>query len=745
MKKLLCLILGVVMIVSMTGWTTGKIWAPDAFDEEIASNYSKANKVIASNAKYDLMWIGSDGTVDLIEKETGNRWGVTARIPGAPTEDPITGMPIKALPAVSSTVIIEVLDRSNNQRTEYYSAVSAVKNGRVVTENIENGIRIFYYFDEVKIRVAVDFVLRADSVAVSMDPTLIQESVDYRVVSAKIAPYWCSNPNDTEDAYLFYPSGSGALVNNESNSVAGTVIESQVYGFDAAMTRDNLENSKKEIRLPVFGAKNGELGTVAIVEGNPEAALIGVKAGATSLKHSGVYAKFQIRSYSDNYTQRINNWKTRQQVYAMSPGKTPITVAFYPLTGDKANYNGMAEVYKDYLKSKGALSEKADESPLSVTFVGGVMINKSFLGMPYRDLVAATTLKDAKDILGELSTETGAKISAKLLGFGSTGIEYNSYAGGMKINKNLGSLKDLSALNTFSKENNIDLYFDFDLIKLKNDSAGFSTLFDTAYSPLLKVAAAYQYNPASRSYDSSTKYNLLTRSLLEKGTNKVLKKISKWDLTGVSLESLTSVAYSDHSVGDTTYFAKGNMGADVTKLMGKVSEKYKVAGWEANDYAAVVSDIIYDTPTTSSRERIFLADIPFYQMIFKGHVAMTSESINLAYDANRHLLKSIESGAGLSYTLISDYENEFIDSKGYYFFGSEYAGISDDIIETVKGVKDFYAAINGAEIVSHNILEGGLREVTYANGVKVYVNYADETQTAPDGTTVDAAGYAWEK
>ncbi|MEE0929261.1 MAG: DUF5696 domain-containing protein, partial [Acutalibacteraceae bacterium] len=217
MKRLLCLILGVVMIVSMTGWTTGKIWAPDAFDEEIASNYSKANKVIASNAKYDLMWIGSDGTVDLIEKETGNRWGVTARIPGAPTEDPITGMPIKALPAVSSTVIIEVLDRSNNQRTEYYSAVSAVKNGRVVTENIENGIRIFYYFDEVKIRVAVDFVLRADSVAVSMDPTLIQESVDYRVVSAKIAPYWCSNPNDTEDAYLFYPSGSGALVNNESN------------------------------------------------------------------------------------------------------------------------------------------------------------------------------------------------------------------------------------------------------------------------------------------------------------------------------------------------------------------------------------------------------------------------------------------------------------------------------------------------------------------------------------------------
>jgi hypothetical protein len=511
------------------------------------------------------------------------------------------------------------------------------------------------------------------------------------------------------------------------------------------MKKDNDENAKKEIRLPVYGAKNGDLGTVAIIESAPEAGLIGVKAGATSLKHSGVYAKFQIRGYSDNFTKRINNWTTRQQVYASSPVEVPFTVAFYPLTGDKANYNGMAEVYKNYLKSKGALAEKADESPLSVTFVGGVMVNKSFLGMPYKDLVAATTIKDAQAILAELSSKTGTKISAKLLGFGTSGIEDGAYAGGMKIHKNLGTLKELSALNSFSKENNIDLYYDFDLIKLKGDSAGFSALFDTAYSAVLKIGEAYRYNVASRSYMSNTKYNLLTRQLLEKGANKVLKKVSKWDLTGISLETLTSVAYSDYSVNSTKYFDKGQMPEDVAKILGTVSEKYKVAGWEANDYAAVLSDIIYDTPTTSSRERIFLCDVPFYQMIFKGHVAMNSESINLAYDANKHLLKSIEAGTGLSYTLISDYENEFIDCQGYYFFGSEYAGISDGIIKTVTGLKEFYAAINGVEIKSHTILDGGLREIVYANGVKVYVNYTDEAQTAPSGKTVEAAGYAWEK
>ncbi len=741
MKKLICLILGVVMIVSMTGWTTGDIWSPDAFDEEIKSNYSKEDKVIASNDKYELKWLGSNCTVDLIDKATGQRWGVN----GERTINPLTGELATLRPEAGSALIIEVLDMSNNQRSEYFSAVGAVKNGRVVTEDIDNGIRVYYYFDDISIRMVVDFVLRANSVAVTVHPKMIQENEDYRVVSARVASFWCSNLNDKENSYLFYPSGSGAIVSNKSISSAGTTIESQVYGFDPVMTRDNYDTTEKEVRLPVFGAKNGDTATCAIIEDNAEAAVIGAKVGSTTLGYSGVYARFQLRGYSDNYTQQMNSGKSRQQVYAVSLGEKPMTIGYYPLTGDKANYNGMAETYKNYLKSKGVLTETSEESPLNVTFVGGVMIDKSFLGVPYKDLIAATTLNEAKDILTELSSKTGSKISAKLLGFGSTGIEYESYAGGMKMNRAFGSLKDLSALNQYSAENNIDLYYDFDLIKLKNSSAGYSTFFDTAYSSLLKVTTAYRYNAASRSYDSATGYNLLKRALLMDGAEKVLKKVSKWDLSGISLESLSCVAYSDNSTQTTDYFTKGNMSKDVTEIMGKVSEKYKVAAYEANDYAAVAADIIYDTPTTSSRERIFTEDVPFYQMIFKGYVPMTSESMNMAVNPKTHLLKTVESGAGLSYTLIANYYNEFIDYQGYYFYGSKYSDISKDIIATSNNLKDYYAAVNGAEIISHTILDSGLRETVFEGGVKVYVNYTDASIAAPSGATVEANGYIWEK
>lgn len=742
MKKFICLILGVIMIFCMTGCGTNVIWSPDVFDKEVQSNYSKEDKIVASNDKYELKWLGDNCTVDLIEKSTGNRWGVN----GERTIDPITGELVNLKPEVTSSLILDVLDMANNQRSDYFSAVAAVKNGRVVTEDIDNGIRVHYYFDSISIRMVIDFVLRADSVAITIDPKLIQEGSDYRVVSARIASFWCSNINDTKEAYLFYPSGSGAIVSNESLSSAGSVVEGQVYGFDPVMTRDNYDTIEKDIRIPVFGAVNGNTATCAIVEDNAEAAVIGCKVGAESIGHTGVYARFQLRSYSDNYIQAMNNKKKLQQVYADSLGENPMTIGYYPLTGDKANYSGMAEIYKNFLVRQGALIKSTvDESPLSVSFVGGVMIDKSFFGIPYKELLAATTISDAKEILTDLSSKTGSKISAKLLGFGATGIDYDSYAGGMKINKNLGSLKELAALNNFTADNNIDLYYDFDLIKLKNSSAGYSTFFDTAYSSLNKVANVYKYNAATRSYNTDTSYNLLAREFLTGGAEKVLKKISKWELSGISLESLTAVAYSDHSTQTTEYFVKGNMSKDVVEIMNKFNDKYKVAAYEANAYAAAAADIIYDTPTTSSREKIFEGDVPFYQMVFKGYVPMSSESINLAINDKTHLLKTVESGIGLNYTLIANYYNEFIDYQGYYFFASQYTDISKDMIDTVNSLMDYYKSINGAEITSHTILVSGFRETVFSNGVKVYVNYTDANITAPNGITVEAGGYVWEK
>lgn len=803
-KKLICLVLCAAIALSMVGWTSGDIWSPEEYPiiwdcanpkcmqkgntgevctgqdrttkepcgqvrENAAKTYpfdAAKNKiledcVVAENDTYQLRWIPElNGTkvafVELIEKATGNRWGVTDTMNGELTTIEQDGKEIVAIvdesgemvslpkPEVASTLVVKVLDTDNNQPSPYFSFVSAVKNNYITTEKIENGIRICYYMNDVQIMIPVEFVLREDSVAVTVDPSKMLEGSRFKAVNVQINSFWCSNQNDNPDDYLFYPSGSGALVSNSSVSSAGTVVENPVYGFDPAMVRNNLVTTDKEIRVPVFGAKRGDTAICGIIEKTPESANIGVKVGSTSLANSAVYATYQVRGYSVNKSQALNNYKVDVDVYSLSPCDKPMTIGFYPLTGENANYTGMANVYKNFLKDSGRLGELTDDSPLNVSFVGGVMVNKSFFGIPYTDLVAATTLSEAETILGEIKSDTGAKISAKLIGFGTTGVELGGYAGGMKINKNLGKLKDLDSLSAYCGENGVDLYFDFDIMKLKDSSAGFSGTFDTAYNSVLKTATAYRYNVATRAQIANSKYMLLSRPLLFEGIEKVMKKTAKWNLAGISLGDLGCAAYSDYSTETTDYYVKGGMPQDVAELIAVANEKYKVATNDANDYAALASDIVFNAPMISAQQNIFTEDVPFYQMVFKGYVALTGETANNAVNPNTHKLMTVESGVGLSYTVINKYYNEFIDYRGYYFYGSEFAGIRDDIKETYGELKDYYAAINGAEIVAHNILESGLRETVFSNGVKAYVNYTDAELTAPSGATVAADSYIWE-
>src|SRR5699024_1907561 len=97
---------------------------------------------------------------------------------------------------------------------------------------------------------------------------------------------------------------------------------------------------------------------------------------------------------------------------------------FYPLNGDSADYSGMAGIYREYLDS--TENEKAEDtySTVDLTFIGGAMIVKSFLGIPYETLYPTTTHEEAADIIAELNDKADIS-NICLKGFGESGI--NSY------------------------------------------------------------------------------------------------------------------------------------------------------------------------------------------------------------------------------------------------------------------------------------------------------------------------------
>lgn len=739
--KTLCVLLIVLMVFGLSACTDAPVTTNKNFDSKALSEKFPDGTVICENKRFSLIWKSSNCGVILKDKESGLTWGSAPDIEGEPLVDAL-GMPIKKHPQVESTVAIEYLNPDTRLEEQAFSYNSAVKNGRVRAKKIDNGVRVEYYFDDVEIKIPVEFILREDSLSVSVDPKEIEEN-EQKVVAVSLMPFLCSVPNDAEDSYLFYPSGSGALIYPDTVSQMGTAYTSQVYGTDPTMTKLDMPTTEENVLLPVCGAKYKNTASCAIIESASESALIEAKVGAEAIKYTGVYAKFQVRGYCSNTARFMQGMTKKLNVYSDEMISDVMTVGYYPLANEKANYSGMAEIYKNYLKREGFLNNKVNQEPLYVTLIGGAMINKSFLGIPYKDLLASTTLNQSKDILSSLKEITDEPINARLIGFGQDGLDNYTYAGGFKIDKNLGDLKDLSNLSDYCDKNNVNLFFDFDLIKLKKSSSGFNKYFDVAHSATNKLTDVYDYNVVTRSRIEESKYRLLSRELLPDSAEKMLNKIQKWNLNGISLSSLSSVAYSDYSIKQNAkYYSKGNMINDVTAIFNKVSDKYRISSEAANSYAAVLSDAIYNSPTSSSKEIVFGEDVPFYQMVFKGYVSLSSGEINLAATPKNEVLKALESGCALNYVVASEYYNEYIDYNGYEFAMSKFSDVKQQIAKDYSFSSKYLRDIKDAEIISHEILENGLRKTIFSNGTSIYVNYTKNNLTSPLGE-VESQGYIW--
>lgn len=223
---------------------------------------------------------------------------------------------------------------------------------------------------------------------------------------------------------------------------------------------------------------------------------------------------------------------------------------------------------------------------------------------------------------------------------------------------------------------------------------------------------------------------------------RAVKASGKTKIKGISLSTFTSMSYSDYSdkaVSD--FYAKSGFAKTVTDSLKTVKKSnYKIASYAANDYAAVLSDVIMNAPTQSDREHIFYTDVPFYETVFKGYVPMTVESVNLRANGKAAVLKAIESGCGLNYTVIDHHSDRMTASKHPVFYNSVYSDIKSDILKTAESLGDYYKAVNGAHIIGHKILTENLRVTFFDNGTAVYVNYGDAAAASPAGE-VDAGGF----
>lgn len=733
LKRFLNLLVCILITVSLVGCsdTGGKL----SFDKN-AESVLPPNNFVAENEKYILEFDDTTMGVTLTERSSGLKWGTTPAETGEQVLDEL-GMPVKKNNMVNSALTVcykrasSAIDMGNNEVNSYNDAFM---NGRTVSKKIKNGIRIEYYFDEHKFMVPVDYVLFEDYVSVSVDPSQIQESDENLISTISLSPFWCSVKNDTSDSYIFVPSGCGALISSDTVSSLGLKYQAPVFGKDYSEESWYTAVNTKDIRMPVFGVKNGQQGTFALIDSGAEAAEIAVTAGSTIYNYSSVYATFNVRGSTYHLAEVYDNETAAMTIFTDKFIEEKISVRYYPLVGERANYNGMAKTYRNYLINEAGLKKADSQTKINLNIIGGTVTTKSFLGIPYKTLQPTTTVKQASDIITELSKNLN-KLTVTLKGFTDSGINIGKIAGNYSVSDKLGSVKEINLLSKRCKENDVQLYMDFETVRFNKSANGQNTFFDSVYAASHQRTLLYLSDKAVRDNVNDSMHYLLSPDNFVSVFKSISQKVNKWGIEGVSASSVTSMTYSDYrDTKSALYYSKIGFPDRVIESIATVKNSgLKFASTDANIYAAILSDTVNGTPTTSERSHTFMYDIPFYQMVLCGYIPMTTESLNLSDDPVRALLFAVESGIGIEYTLISEWNEVLISAEYPHFYSTIYSGVKDKVLKSYGCLTEYYDCIDGSSILSHNVLDNGVRETVFDNGTRVFVNYDCKPAVCPLG------------
>ncbi len=727
--RILAFAMSLIMLFSFTacGAEEGEE-APDISAQ--LSSEKLSDGASTENDTYKMYWDGTTDSVVLINKETGVKWSTV------PTEHLDTPDDQKSRPVsnwVESALMVYYYDSEFLEKVDdLRSTLKSTNKGTFSATMKGNVITVEYYMQDLNAIIPVDYTLLEDGIRVSIDANKIVEGQN-PIYTITLAPFFCSVKTGLEDSYLFYPSGSGALIETTDANVTGGTYLAEVYGADASRKTKDKQTNQKNVYLPVYGVKKGDTGVLGVITSGAEQAALELVVNHANHRYSAISAEFTLRGYDYNEI-RGNTTSSETAIYSDDKVKdTTFAIDFYPLEGEDADYVGMAQLYQRKLFGDNKATENLTDSAYSVKFIGGLMEQKNFLGFPYKKLYAATTYNQVTNILKELSS-SGVQPNVQLVGFGESGLDVGKVAGGMKLAKEYGSKKDLSALTNYCNENGIDSFFDFNIAAFGQGGKGYSYTFDAAKTANSRSALQYYISKSVQIHDTVnySAYKLIRRDKLLKITDKLVNKIDKYNIAGVSLGLLGDTAYSDYSKED--YYVRNNMSSDVTGIYNTFKQSgKKIAANGANVYAAIAADCIFETPLKSTESDLFDIDVPFYQIVFKGKKEITSEAVNAGEIIDKKVLQALETGSSMLYTICNNYNSTMTYSPFKGIYGSQYSDNKDVILKYANQYKDVYADISGQTIVDHEFITKDVRVTTYSNGVKIYVNYSNTEYETADG------------
>ena len=690
-------------------------------DYELPKEFAAVtDEVVAQNSRYSLVWDDYSKNIFLKSNSSEKIWGTT------PYEYFKTGDTSYSL---SSPIQIEYYN-SNDASMNTLNALDCIESNTVSAIKIDNGIKVFYYFEEPKISVGLSYTLREDSLYVSLNSDDISEGEVNNLIGVSVAPYLCSVKNGGEGDYLFVPAGNGAVMYTDTEpDDSPRSFTAEVYGNDPVRKQFDISASTEEIRLPVYGVKSGNDGLFAVIEEGQGAASITALAGNPANGYSTVYASFNVRGYNraemDTYSTVILSNKY--------PDDKVFSVGFYPLEND-ASYSRMAALYKEYLSENGLLKKsEVEQKDCMITFIGGALKKIFTLGIPHDIVSVLTDFSAAEEILKDISQKTSAGMDVRLYGFGCTGVDKNYVAGGFAFSSKFGGMSGYKTLNSFCKENGIGIYADYDLICFAKSHNGYKIFSDSALSANMQRATVQPITMNTVSYDEDAQKTVfLKRAKLSEAMEQLLNNCEN-TVEGLSLASLGNLAYSDYS--EESYMLKSRLHEQMGSLVKTAKENHKLLLSNPNDYAAGLCDVLCDLPTQNGGYNCFDEEVPFYALVYRGYIPLYGRALNLSVNSEDQLLSQMEAGIAPAFRLTETADRELASSYADISSRTVYENNQEDIVKILAECRLTLQKLSGSELLEHTVLSKGVTRSVFAGGFVMYVNHTEKEVTV-NGCTV---------
>jgi hypothetical protein len=545
----------------------------------------------------------------------------------------------------------------------------------------------------------VEIFLDAQGFGVNFLPQSITESNDqYRMLGIQFFPFFGATREDVFPGYMVIPDGVGALI--RTNTRYDTNFQSDYYGSDLGYLR----TSVAELSLPLYGIihqPNGYGFFTEINSGAENTTLLASFWGRNT-RYNRITNRYNIRRI---YRNIINRAGDGNDVIPEEKIQTPYQAHYQLLSGDKANYVGVANQYQNNLVQRNQLQRQEPQTmPLQLAMIMHEQ-EPTFFGT---SRITLTEMDQVKQMSEQLLNEGVDSQVIVLKGWSDDGLSYRQ-----PYQMNIPNRGGLNRLVEYTQTEQYPLYLEQDYMVSSELSKRVNFNQDVArnYS---KLKMRYRLNRLDN--QPIDEYYLYP----EKAQQKLVNDLAMIDTLGVSGLAMPGLGRNLYSYYDQSRFSRTDTKNTIIAMADALPG---IALHRPNAYLFPYLSHYLEMPITNSQLGIYSDLVPLIPLVMKGYVPTFTPYLNFNALGKERLLQMIDFAVNPSYILTDAPSSALRYTYSNRYFTTAFSDFQTDIANVYDYVAEALNPVQGASVISRDILTTGVSRIRYDNGVIIYVNY----------------------